>query len=145
MSFYYKLSFSKQFCESIICRTCCSYCIVNSSERNTSTIFFYHESVSYFLFQSKLKESFQHNRLTIYDLLISHGDIEDYIFFAVLMQVCSPIGPSLCKLRGPCLSLMISARHSERRFVECIHDESARESKCVKYIKSKDFKLHLGC
>uniref|UniRef100_H2ZFS1 Vacuolar protein sorting-associated protein 18 homolog n=1 Tax=Ciona savignyi TaxID=51511 RepID=H2ZFS1_CIOSA len=44
------------------------------------------ESLKHLLAQVKLKECFQENRNTIYDLLISHGDIEDYVFFAVLMQ-----------------------------------------------------------
>nr|CAB3267628.1 vacuolar protein sorting-associated protein 18 homolog [Phallusia mammillata] len=44
------------------------------------------ENLRKLLAQGRLKESFQENRGTIYDLLISHGDIEDYVFFAVLMQ-----------------------------------------------------------
>ncbi|XP_078486293.1 vacuolar protein sorting-associated protein 18 homolog [Ciona intestinalis] len=44
------------------------------------------ENLKNLLAQVKLKECFQENRNTIYDLLISHSDIEDYVFFAVLMQ-----------------------------------------------------------
>ena len=40
-----------------------------------------------FNFQDRLREVFQENRSTIYNLFTNHGDIENYVFFAVLMQV----------------------------------------------------------
>nr|XP_039247799.1 vacuolar protein sorting-associated protein 18 homolog [Styela clava] len=39
-----------------------------------------------FLAQENLKDIFLENKKTVYDLLIGHGNIEDYVFFAVLMQ-----------------------------------------------------------
>lgn len=36
--------------------------------------------------QDYLRQVFQENRSTIYDLLISHGDIDNYVFFSILMQ-----------------------------------------------------------
>ena len=39
-----------------------------------------------FLATSRVKDCISENRSTIYDLIASHGDIEDMIFFAVLIQ-----------------------------------------------------------
>jgi len=39
-----------------------------------------------FLATSRIKDCISENRSTIYDLIASHGDIEDMIFFAVLIQ-----------------------------------------------------------
>ncbi|KAK3612565.1 hypothetical protein CHS0354_024553 [Potamilus streckersoni] len=39
-----------------------------------------------FLKQTKIKECISHNRTVVYDMIASHGDVVDLIFFAVLMQ-----------------------------------------------------------
>ncbi|CAG5120863.1 unnamed protein product, partial [Candidula unifasciata] len=39
-----------------------------------------------FLTQQKVKECVTHNRSVVYDLIASHGDVEDLVFFAVLMK-----------------------------------------------------------
>ncbi|XP_041071102.1 vacuolar protein sorting-associated protein 18 homolog isoform X2 [Carcharodon carcharias] len=39
-----------------------------------------------FLSGSKIKECLHNNRSTIYDLLASHGNVEDMVFFSVIMQ-----------------------------------------------------------
>ncbi|XP_039596994.1 vacuolar protein sorting-associated protein 18 homolog [Polypterus senegalus] len=39
-----------------------------------------------FLRDSKIKECLYNNRSTIYDLLASHGNVEDMVFFSVIMQ-----------------------------------------------------------
>ncbi|CAH1786190.1 unnamed protein product [Owenia fusiformis] len=39
-----------------------------------------------FLAQTKVKECVDGNRNTIYDLIASHGDVEDMVYFAVLMK-----------------------------------------------------------
>ncbi|XP_059179714.1 vacuolar protein sorting-associated protein 18 homolog [Physella acuta] len=39
-----------------------------------------------FLGQSKVKECVSNNRSVVYDLIASHGDVEDLVFFAVLMK-----------------------------------------------------------
>jgi len=44
------------------------------------------ESLHKLLSQDRLREVFQENRSTIYNLFTNHGDIENYVFFAVLMQ-----------------------------------------------------------
>ena len=33
-----------------------------------------------------LQECVGHNKSVVYDLIASHGDVEDLVFFAVLMQ-----------------------------------------------------------
>ena len=33
-----------------------------------------------------IQDCVNYNRSTIYDLIASHGDVEDMVFFAVLMQ-----------------------------------------------------------
>ncbi|XP_070564875.1 vacuolar protein sorting-associated protein 18 homolog isoform X2 [Ptychodera flava] len=39
-----------------------------------------------FLAQTKVKDCLSHNRATAYDLIASHGDVEDLVYFAFLMQ-----------------------------------------------------------
>ncbi|CAL1534740.1 unnamed protein product [Lymnaea stagnalis] len=39
-----------------------------------------------FLHQAKIKECVSHNRSVVYDLIASHGDVEDLVFFAILMK-----------------------------------------------------------
>lgn len=40
-----------------------------------------------FLSSSKHKECLYNNRTTIYDLLASHGNVDDMVYFSVIMQV----------------------------------------------------------
>lgn len=44
------------------------------------------EEFRLFLKEPKIKECVSHNRGVVYDLIASHGDVEDMVFFAVLMQ-----------------------------------------------------------
>ena len=39
-----------------------------------------------FLAQPRVKDCMNYNRNTIYDLIASHGNVEDMVFFAFLMQ-----------------------------------------------------------
>ncbi|CAK8677916.1 unnamed protein product [Clavelina lepadiformis] len=57
-----------------------------NEERDPESLQKCQENLRKLLAQGRLKDCFQQNCTTIYDLLISHGDIEDYVFFAVLMQ-----------------------------------------------------------
>ncbi|XP_033107072.1 vacuolar protein sorting-associated protein 18 homolog [Anneissia japonica] len=45
-----------------------------------------HEQFQKFLAQSRVMECLSNNKTTVYDLIASHGDIEDMVFFAMLMQ-----------------------------------------------------------
>lgn len=44
------------------------------------------EEFQTFLKQTRVKESMQHNKQVVYDLISSHGDVVDLVFFASLMQ-----------------------------------------------------------
>ncbi|XP_071954720.1 vacuolar protein sorting-associated protein 18 homolog [Antedon mediterranea] len=45
-----------------------------------------HEYFQKFLAQSRVMDCLSNNKTTVYDLIASHGDIEDMVFFAMLMQ-----------------------------------------------------------
>ena len=46
----------------------------------------YHHWLNLIQLGAYLQECVNYNRNTIYDLIASHGDVEDMVFFAVLMQ-----------------------------------------------------------
>ncbi|XP_061405705.1 vacuolar protein sorting-associated protein 18 homolog [Lethenteron reissneri] len=70
-----------------------------------------------FLMQSKLKECLQNNRTAIYELIASHGNVEDLVFFAVLIQDYERVLSHHIQHEDYTLALEVLARHGDRDLV----------------------------
>ncbi|MGH0147767.1 UNVERIFIED_CONTAM: hypothetical protein FKN15_062643 [Acipenser sinensis] len=68
-----------------------------------------------FLSSSKIKECLYNNRTTIYDLLASHGNVEDMVFFSVIMQDYERVISHYCQHDDYEAALEVLSKHRDEK------------------------------
>ncbi|XP_062858441.1 vacuolar protein sorting-associated protein 18 homolog isoform X3 [Trichomycterus rosablanca] len=66
-----------------------------------------------FLCKAKFKECFYNNRSTIYDLLASHGNVDDMVYFAVIMQDYERVISHHCQHDDYAAALELLSKHCD--------------------------------
>uniref|UniRef100_A0AAY4AWJ0 Vacuolar protein sorting-associated protein 18 homolog n=1 Tax=Denticeps clupeoides TaxID=299321 RepID=A0AAY4AWJ0_9TELE len=73
------------------------------------------EEFRHFLNEQKHKESFYNNRSTIYDLLASHGNVEDMVYFSVIMKDYERVISHYCQHDDYGAALDVLAKHCDEK------------------------------
>ncbi|XP_064195688.1 vacuolar protein sorting-associated protein 18 homolog [Anguilla rostrata] len=68
-----------------------------------------------FLSSSKHKECFYNNRSTIYDLLASHGNVDDMVYFSVIMQDYERVISQHCQHDDYGAALEVLSKHCDQK------------------------------
>ncbi|XP_076873703.1 vacuolar protein sorting-associated protein 18 homolog [Brachyhypopomus gauderio] len=68
-----------------------------------------------FLCSTRFKECFFNNRSTIYDLLASHGNVEDMVYFSVIMQDYERVISHYCQHDDYSAALEVLSKHCDEK------------------------------
>ncbi|XP_026855194.2 vacuolar protein sorting-associated protein 18 homolog [Electrophorus electricus] len=68
-----------------------------------------------FLGNTRFKECFFNNRSTIYDLLASHGNVEDMVYFSVIMQDYERVISHYCQHDDYSAALEVLSKHCDEK------------------------------
>ncbi|XP_061560865.1 vacuolar protein sorting-associated protein 18 homolog [Phycodurus eques] len=68
-----------------------------------------------FLNTSKHRECLYNNRSTIYDLLASHGNVDDMVYFSVVMQDYERVVSHYCQHDDYCAALDVLSKHCDEK------------------------------
>ncbi|KAK2864365.1 hypothetical protein Q7C36_003519 [Tachysurus vachellii] len=88
---------------------------LEADEENSARFKEMREEFRRFLCSSKHKECFYNNRSTIYDLLASHGNVDDMVYFSVIMQDYERVISHYCQHDDYAAALDVLSKHCDEK------------------------------